>query len=132
MDEFKNIMREAERESLQVNQALAKMLLDMWKNAKGEVRTCTKRARQMFVAAILAAVLAVAAIIGCLYLSAEVDRQGSELRDVHRILEDGVVIEQTTTETTTETITQDTGEGSGNNVYQAGAQSSYTQDGGGN
>lgn len=108
------------------------MLLDMWKNAKGEVRTCTKRARQMFVAAILAAVLAVAAIIGCLYLSAEVDRQGSELRAVHRILEDGVVIEQTTTETTTETITQDTGEGSGNNVYQAGAQSSYTQDGGGN
>lgn len=72
MDEFEKIMQEAERESLQVNQALAKMLLDMWKNANGEVRTCTKRARQMLVAAILAAVLAVAAIIGCLCLGAEV------------------------------------------------------------
>lgn len=32
-------------------------------------------------------------------------------------------------ETTTTTITQDTGEGSGNNVYQAGENATYTQEG---
>lgn len=31
------------------------------------------------------------------------------------------------TETTTTTVTQDTGEGSGNNVYQAGENANYTQ-----
>ena len=40
-------------------------------------------------------------------------------------------IEYTTTETTTETtITQDTGEGSGNNVYQAGSDVVYNEAGG--
>lgn len=39
----------------------------------------------------------------------------------------GVVIETTTTETT---ITQDSGEGDGNNVYQAGEYATYSETGG--
>lgn len=35
----------------------------------------------------------------------------------------------TTTTTTTTTVEQDTGEGSGNNVYQSGERASYTQEG---
>lgn len=36
----------------------------------------------------------------------------------------------TTQETSTLDITQDTGEGSGNNIYQSGENASYTQNGG--
>lgn len=48
---------------------------------------------------------------------------------VFAVLASGIQIERTTT--TTETIMQDTGEGSGNNIYQAGEYAQYS-DGGGN
>lgn len=40
----------------------------------------------------------------------------------------GLQIENTTTTETT-TVTQDTGEGTGNNVYQAGESATYNEDG---
>lgn len=48
---------------------------------------------------------------------------------VFAVLASGIQIEHSTT--TTETIMQDTGEGSGNNIYQAGEYAQYS-DGGGN
>lgn len=45
---------------------------------------------------------------------------------VFAVLASGIQIEHTTT-TTTETITQDTGEGGGNNIYQAGQGAQYIE-----
>lgn len=45
------------------------------------------------------------------------------------VAEIGVTTDESTTTTTTE-VTQDTGEGSGNNVYQAGENSTYNEAGG--
>lgn len=45
---------------------------------------------------------------------------------IFAVLASGIQIEHTTT-TTTETITQDTGEGGGNNIYQAGQGAQYIE-----
>lgn len=131
MDEFEKIAKEAEREGITVSQNLIKILLSMWENAGKDLREATATARRLRVVAIVASVLSTVCLCCCIYMGTVIHRQGGEIDSIHRILESGVVVEETTTKTeTTTTVEQDTGEGSGNNVFQAGENSSYTQNGG--
>ena len=110
MDEFEKIMESVEREGAKVSQGLAKMLLDMWKNAKDDLRESTKKARQLSVIAVIASVLAALSFVGCVYLGSIVHKQSGEIDAIQEILEAGVVIEETVT-TTTEEVTTQTVEG---------------------
>lgn len=129
MDEFEKIAKEAERESITVSQNLIKILLSMWENAGKDLREATSSAHRLRVVAVVASVLSAVCLCCCIYMGTVIHRQGGEIDSIHRILEAGVVVEETTTTTTT-TVEQDTGEGSGNNVFQAGENSSYEQNGG--
>lgn len=62
----------------------------------------------------------------------EINALRGELKSVHEILDSGVVVSEsaTTTETTTTTVEQDTGEGSGNNVFLDGDNTTYNENGG--
>lgn len=136
MDDAKRIIDEAEREGLQMSQGLLKLVLKMWESAREDVQAATAAARRLRPVSVLAAVLAAVCLCACIYQGTVIHRQGGEISalrgevdSIHNILEAGVVIEETTTTTTT-TVEQDTGEGSGNNVFQAGDNSNYTQNGG--
>lgn len=136
MDDAKRIIDEAEREGLQMSQGLLKLVLKMWESAREDVQAATAAARRLRLVSVLAAVLAAVCLCVCIYQGTVIHRQGGEISalrgevdSIHNILEAGVVIEETTTTTTT-TVEQDTGEGSGNNVFQAGDNSNYTQNGG--
>lgn len=129
MDRFEKIMQEAEREGIKVNQGLSRLLLDMWRSAMEDVAQLTRRARVLFVVSIISSALCAALLAGCVYLGISVHEQAGEIDAIWEVFEEGVVIEETTTTTeeTVTTITQDAE--SGNNVYQAGEGSSYTQEG---
>lgn len=139
MDDFEKILDEAEHEGIKMTQGLSRLLLGMWKNASDDLRAATQAARRLRAISILAAVLAAVCLCVCVYQGTVIQRQGGEIaslrgevESIHKILDAGVIVEETTTTTeTTTTVEQDTGEGSGNNVFQAGEGSSYTQDGGG-
>lgn len=106
MDDFEKIRSEVEREGIEVNRGLSKMLLAMWENARQEIKACTKNAQMLFFAAVAASILAAAAICGCIYLGSVVHQQAGEIQAIQEILDAGVVIEETTTTTTEEVITQ--------------------------
>ena len=126
-DKFDEIREEIEQESqtnLRENQALSRLLLDMWKGARQDF----DKSRVRGVLGLIAFVVACLAVAGCVTLGITVYKQAGEIEAIHRILDQGVLVEETTTETTTtETITQDAGEGGGNNVYQTGEYATYTQ-----
>lgn len=130
MDDAKKIIDEAEREGLQMSQGLLRLVLKMWEGAREDVQAATASARKLRLVSIVSIVIASVCLCVCVYQGTVIHRQGGELAAIHRILEEGVVIEEATTTTETTTIEQDTGEGSGNNVFQAGEYSSYTQNGG--
>lgn len=132
MDDFEDILKASEKECARTSQALSKLLLDLWKNTSADLKQAIKKAHYLSWVAGIASVLSALAIAGCIYLGSVVHRQAGEIKAIQDILESGVVIEDvtTTTETTT-TVTQDTGEGGGNNVFQAGENSECTQNGGG-
>ena len=129
MDDAKKIIDEAGREGLHMSQGLLKLVLKMWESAREDVQAATAAAKRLRVVSIVAIVISVVCLCVCVYQGTVIQRQGGEIASIHRILEEGVVIEETTTTTTT-TVEQETGEGSGNNVYQAGEDSTYTQNGG--
>lgn len=132
MDDAKKIIDEAEREGLQMSQGLLRLVLKMWEGAREDVQAATAAAKRLRVVSIIAILISAVCLCVCVYQGTVIHRQGGEIAAIHRILEEGVVIEETTTTTeTTTTVEQDTGEGSGNNVYQAGDNSSYNQTGGG-
>lgn len=130
MEDIERILQEAEKESLKSSQALLRLVLDMWKNARSELRQSTESAKKLKIVSIIASVIAAFCLVGCIYLGTVVHRQQGEIDAIWDIFEQGVVIEETTTEETitTETVTQNTGEGNGNNIYQAGDYSTYTQE----
>lgn len=133
MDDFDELMDEAEKEGLQANRALSKILCDIWRKERDVISSYTKSAKRLFVVCIILSFISAVCISSSIYLGITVHKQGSEIDALQSLLEDGVVVEETTTTTTEEvttTITQDTGEGSGNNIYQAGRGSSYYQSGG--
>lgn len=129
MDRFEKIMQEAEREGIKVNQGLSRLLLDMWRSAMEDVAQLTRRARALCMISILASVLCAVLLAVCVYLGVCVHDQAGEVDAIWEVFEAGAVIEETTTTTeeTVTTITQDVERG--NNVYQAGEGSSYTQEG---
>lgn len=136
MDEFEKIAKEAEIEGLSASQYIIKILLSMWENAGKDLRAATSSAKRMRIISIVSAALASVCLCCCIYMGTVIHQQNGEIlsirgeiESIHRILDAGVVVEETTTATTT-TVEQDTGEGSGNNVFQAGENSSYTQNGG--
>ena len=128
MDELGKIMQEAEKEGLEMNRALAGMLADMWRHAKDDVRECVRRARRLFPVTVIAIVAAAIAMCGCIYLGTVVYKQAGEIRAIQKILDNGVILEETTTTEETITVTQDAEDG--NNVYQTGDTVNYTQGGG--
>lgn len=136
MDEFEKIAKESEIEGLSASQHIIKLLLSMWENAGKDLRAATSSAKRMRIISIVSAVLSCVCLVCCIYMGSVIYEQSGEIaairgeiESIHRILDAGVVVEETTTTTTT-TVEQDTGEGSGNNVFQAGENSSYTQNGG--
>lgn len=139
MDEFEKIMEEAEREGMKASRGLNRLLLGMWGSMKSDVNAATAESKRLRIVSIVLAAVAAICIITCVFMGSEVRRQAGdiaslrgEIESIHKILDAGVIVEETTTTTeTTTTVEQDTGEGSGNNVFQAGEGSSYTQDGGG-
>lgn len=137
MDDFEKIMEGAKEEGLDMSQKLLGLVLHMWDRAREDVQAATAAARRLRPVSVLAAVLAAVCLCVCIYQGTVIHRQGGEISalrgevdSIHNILEAGVVIEETSTTTETTTIEQDTGEGSGNNVFQSGEYSSYTQNGG--
>ena len=122
-DELNEILSE-EGAGLTTYQAIIRILVKMWQTVREEIRAATHAADRLRPVAAAAAVLAALSLAGCLYLGSVVHRQGSvvhrlgsvvhrqqgELDAIHRILEEGVVVEEiSTTETvTTQTIEGDT------------------------
>lgn len=137
MDDFEKIMEGAKEEGLDMSQKLLGLVLHMWDRAREDVQAATAAARRLRPVSVIAAVISVVCLCTCIYQGTVIQRQGGEIsalrgevESIHKILDSGVVIEETTTTTETTTIEQDTGEGSGNNVFQSGEYSSYTQNGG--
>lgn len=137
MDDAKKIIDEAEREGLHMSQGLLKLVLKMWESAREDVQTAAAAARRLRPVSIISIVISAVCLFVCIYQGTVIQRQGGEISalrgevdSIHKILDAGVVMEETTTTTETTTIEQDTGEGSGNNVFQSGEYSSYTQNGG--
>lgn len=137
MDDAKKIIEEAEREGLHMSQGLLKLVLKMWESAREDVQAAAAAARRLRPVSIISIVISAVCLFVCIYQGTVIQSQGGEISalrgevdSIHKILEAGVVVEETTTTTETTTIEQDTGEGSGNNVFQSGEYSSYTQNGG--
>lgn len=124
MDDAKKIIDEASREGLHMSQGLLKLVLKMWDSAREDVQAATAAARRLRLVSVLAAVLAAVCLCVCVYQGTVIQRQGTviqrqggELAAIHRILEEGVVIEETTTATeTTTTQTVDGDSATINNV----------------
>ena len=139
MDDYEKIMEEAKERGLDMSQKLLGLVLNMWERARHDVQAAIAAAKRNRVVSIASIVIAAVCLCVCVYQGTVIQRQGREIaslrgevESIHKILDAGVVVEETTTTTeTTTTVEQDTGEGSGNNVFQAGEGSSYTQDGGG-
>lgn len=113
MNEFEKILDEAEREGLKMSQGLSRLLMAMWKNAADDLKAATAAAKKLRVIAWIAAVLAALCLCCCAYLATVVKSQGEviqqqsgEIAAIHRILEQGVTVEETVTTVTEETTTQ--------------------------
>lgn len=100
---FDDVEKMIDEASLEESRAMNRMLADYLKNDR-EDRHKTRRI------GIICATICVVAIV--------------VLGGILGVLASGISIE-TTTETTSETITQDTGEGGGDNVFQAGEGAQY-------
>lgn len=109
MDDAKKIIDEASREGLQMSQGLLRLVLKMWEGAREDVQAATAAARRLRLVSIISIVIASVCLCVCVYQGTVIQRQGGELAAIHRILEEGVVIEEATT--TTETTTTQTVDG---------------------
>lgn len=91
-DELNEILSE-EGAGLTTYRAIIRVLVKMWQTAREEIRAATRAADRLRPVAAAAAVLAALSLAGCLYLGSVVHRQQGELDAIHRILEEGVVVE---------------------------------------
>ena len=112
-NDFEKILGEAEREGIKMSQGLSKMLMAMWRNAADDLKAATAAAKKLKVIAWIAAVIAALCLCCCAYLGTVVKSQGEviqqqsgEIVAIHRILEQGVTVEETVTTVTEETTTQ--------------------------
>lgn len=108
MDDFEEIMSAVSQEGVSAARPVIKILTKMWQSARDDLKEATARANRLRVVSILAAVLASICLACCVYLGSVVHRQQGEINAIHRILEEGVVVEE---KTTTETVTTQTIEG---------------------
>lgn len=110
MEDFEEIMSAVSQEGVSAARPVIKILTKMWQSARDDLKEATARANRLRVVSILAAVLASVCLACCVYLGSVVHRQQGELDAIHRILEEGVVVEETTTTktVTTQTIDGDT------------------------
>lgn len=110
MDDFEEVMSAVSQEGVSAARPVIKILTKMWQSARDDLKEATARANRLRVVSIVAAVLASICLACCVYLGSVVHRQQGEINAIHRILEDGVVVEETTTTetTTTQTIEGDT------------------------
>lgn len=99
MDDAKKIIEEAGREGLQMSQGLLRLVLKMWEGARDDVQKATAAAKRLRVVSIISIVIAAVCLCVCVYQGTVIQRQGGEIAAIHRILEEGVVIEETTTTT---------------------------------
>lgn len=128
MQDFSEILEAAEQDGLKSSQAALKVLMTMWNSAREDLKEANDSARKNKVIAWIAGVLAVLSIASSVYLGTAVHTLQGEVDGLQKILENGVVVEETTTtEETYTTIDQDTGEGNGTNIYQSGENSSVSQ-----
>ena len=109
MDDAKKIIDEAEHEGLQMSQGLLRLVLKMWEGAREDVQVATAAARRLRLVSVIAAVISAVCLCVCIYQGTVIQRQGGEIAAIHRILDEGVVIEEPTT--TTETTTTQTVDG---------------------
>lgn len=124
-ENFDQIREQIEREAqtnLRENQALSRLLLDMWKSARADF----DKARTRGILSIIATVVACVSIAGCIILGLVVYQQSGEIEAIHRILDQGVLVDSSTTTSKME-ITQDTGESGGNNIFQSGEHATYEE-----
>ena len=108
MDDFEEIMGAVSQEGVAAARPVIKILTKMWQSARDDLKEATARANRLRVVSIVAAVLASVCLACCVYLGSVVHRQQGEINAIHRILEEGVVVEETAT---TETVTTQTIEG---------------------
>lgn len=108
MDDFEEILSSVSQEGVSAARPVIKILTKMWQSARDDLKEATARANRLRVVSILAAVLASICLACCVYLGSVVHRQQGEINAIHRILEEGVVVEETAT---TETVTTQTIEG---------------------
>lgn len=117
MDDFERIMDEADREGVKASQGIIKLLLKMWDGARSDVQAAISAAKRNRMVSVVSALIAAACLCACIYQGTVIQRQGSEIsalrgevESIHKILDAGVVIEETvtTTETTSQTIEGDT------------------------
>ena len=108
MDDFEEIMSAVSQEGVSAARPVIKILTKMWQSARDDLKEATARANRLRVVSILAAVLASICLACCVYLGSVIHRQQGEINAIHRILDEGVVVEE---KTTTETVTTQTIEG---------------------
>ena len=109
-------MHEAEAESLKANQALSRLLLDMWKSSNDDIKRSNVVSSRLRVVAVISSIMAAVCLAVTIYLFSAIRTLDGEIKAVQHILESGVVVEETTTTTEETTVTQDADNGS--NVYQ--------------
>lgn len=88
----------SEEDALDQSMALTKIVMNL-------LKTKAKESKRIWVALILSLLLNVCTVAGFLWYASGVE----------------------TTETVTTTVEQDTGEGTGNNIYQSGEQAHYSE-----
>lgn len=93
MDDFEEIMSAVSQEGVSAARPVIKILTKMWQSARDDLKEATARANRLRVVSILAAVLASICLACCVYLGSVVHRQQGEINAIHRILEEGVVVD---------------------------------------
>lgn len=116
--------QELEKERDQISQTLA--IARVMENCNRQVDNQNKFLWRVVIAYTVLLAVMVACMVGFMVRGQQM-LNDAVTEALYSVAEIGVT-EETTTTTTTE-VTQDTGEGSGNNVYQAGEGSVYNEDG---
>lgn len=129
MNDFEN-----EKQALQHSVEVSRLLADTLEHHERENRRLWKALIVSMICNIIIAACMVWAVINCqtvvnnAIMNAQETFNSALSQALDAVAEIGVTTEETVTTTT---VTQDTGEGTGNNVYQDGDNTTYNEAGGG-
>lgn len=118
MNDFEN-----EKEALKHSVEVSRIMSEVLEHHERE----NKRLWRAFIVSLICNVIIAACMIWAVTNGQSIANEAI-YQALDAVAEIGVVSEETTTTTTTE-INQDTGEGGGNNVYQAGDDATYNESG---